>query len=71
VMDVRLDESEGQMIYDPNHPDADEEGRVRMPNVNVVEEMVDMIGASRSFEANVQAFQALKDMTNRAMDIGR
>jgi len=71
VMDVRTDDSEGQMVYDPNHPDADEEGKVRMPNVNVVEEMVDMISASRSFEANVQAFQALKDMTNRAMDIGR
>ena len=71
VFDVATDEEEGALIHDPDHPDADEEGNVRMPNVNVVEEMVDMITAARSFEANVQAFQALKDMTQRSLDIGR
>ena len=71
IQDVATDESEGAVVYDPQHPDADEEGNVRMPNVNVVEEMADMITASRSFEANVQAFQALKDMAQRSLDIGR
>ena len=59
-------------VYDPGHPDANKEtGMVKMPNVNVMEEMVDMITASRSFEANVTAFEALKAMVNKAMEIGR
>jgi len=59
-------------VYDPGHPDANKEtGMVQMPNVNVMEEMVDMITASRSFEANVTAFEALKAMVNKAMEIGR
>ena len=71
VVEIRTDETKGQKIYDPQHPDADEKGFVEMPNVNVVEEMVNMITASRSFEANVQAFQTLRDMSNRAIDLGR
>lgn len=59
-------------VYDPGHPDADPEtGLVQMPNVNVVEEMVDMVTATRSYEANTTAFEALKQMANKAMDIGR
>lgn len=57
--------------YDPGHPDADENGYIRLPNVNVVEEMVNMISASRSFEANATAVRTTKDMAATALDIGR
>ncbi|MCJ8501313.1 flagellar basal body rod protein FlgC [Desulfatitalea alkaliphila] len=57
--------------YDPGHPDADEEGMVLLPNINVVEEMVNMISASRSYEANVTALQASKEMAASALEIGR
>lgn len=56
--------------YDPNHPDADENGYVRLPNVNIVEEMVNMISASRSFEANATAISTTKDMVMAALKIG-
>jgi flagellar basal-body rod protein FlgC len=56
-------------IYDPSHPDADKEGYVEMPNVNVVTEMVDMISASRAYEANVTALQSEKGMAQAALDI--
>jgi flagellar basal-body rod protein FlgC len=71
VIEIRTDDSPGPKIYDPSHPDANEKGLVEMPNVNVLEEMVNMVTASRSFEANVQAFQTLRDMSNRAIDLGR
>ncbi len=61
----------GQAIYDPKHPDADDKGFVRMPNVNVMEEMVNMIGASRAYEANVQAVTATRTMWSRALEIGK
>jgi flagellar basal-body rod protein FlgC len=57
--------------FDPEHPDADEKGYVAMPNINVVEEMVNMISASRSYEANVTAVKATKEMATEAMEIGR
>ncbi len=63
------DASEFRVVYDPGHPDADEEGYVLLPNVNVISEMVDMITASRAYEANVSAVQAAKEMFNRALDI--
>ncbi len=56
-------------IYDPSHPDADEEGYVDMPNVNVVEEMVDMIAASRAYEANATVAENVKAMMRSAMNI--
>lgn len=59
------------MKYDPEHPDADEEGYVGMPNINIVEEMVNMISASRSYEANVTAIGSTKEMVNQALEIGR
>ena len=71
VSGVQEDNSPGPLVFDPGHPDADDNGNVEMPNVNPVEEMVDMIAASRSFEANAQSFQTLRDMITRAMDIGR
>jgi flagellar basal-body rod protein FlgC len=57
--------------YDPGHPDADENGYIRLPNVNIVEEMVNMISASRSFEANATAVRTTKDMAGMALEIGR
>jgi len=63
------DASDFRVVYAPGHPDADEEGYVLLPNVNVISEMVDMITASRAYEANVSAVQAAKEMFNRALDI--
>lgn len=71
VVEVRADTSPGALVHDPSHPDADAQGNVHMPNVNPVEEMVNMITASRSFEANVSAFRTLRDMVQRALEIGR
>ena len=68
---IEQDAAPGPMIYDPGHPDAGPDGYVRMPNVNLVEEMVDMMTASRSFEANVQAFQTLRDMVQQALNLGK
>lgn len=58
-----------RMIYDPSHPDANEKGYVEMPNVNVVTEMVDMISASRAYEANVTALQSVKGMNQAALEL--
>lgn len=71
VSRVVEDVKPGQLIYDPHHPDADGKGFVRLPNVNVMEEMVNMIGASRAYEANVQAINATRTMWNKALEIGR
>ena len=71
VAGVVRDPGPFQLVYDPGHPDADANGYVRMPNVQVVEEMVNLVTASRSFEANVQTFQTLRDMMLRAIEIGR
>lgn len=71
VARVIEDMKPGQTIYDPRHPDADKNGYVKMPNVNVMEEMVNMIGASRAYEANVQAINATRTMWNRALEIGK
>lgn len=58
-------------VYDPSHPDADEEGYVTYPNVNVVQEMTDMIDASRAYEANVTAFNATKSMALKGLEVGK
>ncbi|MDD5829163.1 MAG: flagellar basal body rod protein FlgC [Lachnospira sp.] len=58
------------MVYDPSHPDADENGYVTYPNVNVVQEMTDLIDASRSYEANISAFNASKSMASKGLTIG-
>jgi flagellar basal-body rod protein FlgC len=57
--------------YDPQHPDADKEGYVSYPNINVVKEMVNLMNASRSYGANVTVLQSLKNMISKAFDIGR
>jgi len=71
VTDVVYDKKAPILKYDPTHPDANEEGYVAFPNVNLMEEMTNMIQASRSYEANVQAIQATKDMALSALEIGR
>ncbi|MBR5336912.1 MAG: flagellar basal body rod protein FlgC [Lachnospiraceae bacterium] len=58
------------MKYDPSHPDADENGYVSYPNVNIVTEMTNMIDASRSYEANVTAFNAIKSMASQGLNVG-
>ena len=63
------DKTPFKMVYDPSHPDANPEGYVEMPNVNVVSEMVDMISATRSYEANVTAINAAKTMAKDSLEI--
>ena len=60
-----------KQIFDPTHPDADENGYLYLPNVNLVEEMVQMLNANRSYEANASAIKAAKDMALRALEIGK
>ncbi len=69
VAGVAEDLSEGVLVYDPGHPHADADGYVRMPNVNITEEMVDMMDARRLFEANASVFQAIKSMMHRATQL--
>lgn len=65
------DNDDFTLEYDPSHPDADEDGYVRLPNVNTMEEMVDIMSASRLFESNVTAFNAMKNMASKALEIGQ
>ena len=59
------------VVYDPGHPDADADGYVSMPDINVIEEMVNMMMALRAYEANVKAFNISKGMYQKALEIGR
>jgi flagellar basal-body rod protein FlgC len=68
---IEKDSSPLRKVYDPTHPDADKNGYVTMPNVNVLNEMADMMVASRSYEANVDTFNALKSMFSKALEIGK
>lgn len=65
------DETELKAVYDPDHPDADAEGYVRMPNIDMVKEMTDSMSATRSYEANITAFNAVKLMAQKALEIGK
>ena len=71
IFRVIEDPTPGKLVYDPEHPDANEEGYVEMPNVEMLNEFVNMMGASRAYEANVQVVNAMKAMATRALDIGR
>ncbi len=71
VTDIISDRKAPLMKYEPDHPDANEEGYVAYPNINLMEEMTNMIQATRSYEANVQSLQASKDMAMSALEIGR
>ncbi|NBD22474.1 flagellar basal body rod protein FlgC [Paenibacillus glycinis] len=68
---IMEDSTPSKLVYNPTHPDADENGYVKMPNVDVLKEMVDMISASRSYEANVTALNASKGMFVKALEIGK
>ena len=69
VAAIEQDQSPAKLVYDPTHPDANEQGYVAMPNINVVQEMTDMITATRSYEASVTAMNSTKAMLNKALEI--
>ncbi len=69
VTEIRKEMGPLKTVYNPSHPDANEEGFVEMPNVNMVEEMAEMIAATRAYEANATAFNATKSMLNEALNI--
>ena len=71
VTDVTSDRGKPLLKYEPDHPDANPEGYVAYPNINMMEETTNMIQATRAYEANVQALQASKDMALSALEIGR
>ncbi len=71
VTSIQKDPSSPRMVYDPGHPDANTEGYVAYPNVNVANEMVDLISATRAYEANITAFNATKSMALQALSIGK
>lgn len=71
VADIVEDNSDFIPVYNPEHPDADENGYVRLSNVNTTQEMIDMMAASRAFESNVTAFNAIKSMALKALELGR
>ena len=71
VTNIVRDNTPGPLVFDPSHPDANAEGFVRMPNINIVEEMINMISATRSYEANITAINNTKAMLSRTLEIGR
>ncbi len=71
VADVISDPNPPRMLYKPEHPDANPQGYVAMPNVNTLEEMVNMLTASRTYEANISAIGVTKSMMQKALEIGR
>lgn len=68
---ISTDQTPGQAVYNPTHPHADESGMVRMPNVSLSREMVDLISASRSYEANLSVVRTARQMAQRALQMGR
>jgi flagellar basal-body rod protein FlgC len=71
VAEIVQDQRPGTLVYQPGHPDANPEGYVEFPNVNVVEEMVNMITASRAYEAGVTSIEAVKGMAQSALELGK
>ena len=71
VSRIQEDTRPGTMVYDPSHPDANAQGYVTFPNVNAVEEMVNMITATRAYEAGVTSINSIKQMARSALEIGR
>ncbi len=71
VVAIEKDTAPFKALYDPTHPDADPSGYVMLPNVNIVTEMVDMISATRSYEANVTAINSAKSMMSKALEISK
>jgi flagellar basal-body rod protein FlgC len=71
VAQVARDQGPGRRVYDPSHPDADGQGFVTLPNVNPIHEVVNLMSASRAYDANATAVETLKTMAQRALDIAR
>lgn len=71
VTDIVNDTTPPIIVHDPGHPDADNEGNVAMPNINIIKEMVDMMTAQRAYEANIKAFNSSKAMFQKALELGR
>ncbi len=71
VTEIIEDESPMKIVYDPTHPDADEDGYLEMPNVDMVKEIADAMAASRAFASNVTAFNTLKSVISSGLEIGR
>ena len=71
VSEVREDPSPPRLVYDPDHPDANDEGYVAYPNINTVEEMVNMITSMRTYQANLSVISGIQEMSRRALSIGR
>ena len=71
VTEIVEDQRDLQPVYNPDHPDANEEGYVMMPNVDLVKETIDGMSATRAYEANITAFNAMKLMAQKALDIGK
>jgi flagellar basal-body rod protein FlgC len=71
VIDIIQDERPLRVVYNPDHPDADEKGYLHMPNVNPIEEMVNLMSATRAYEANIAVMETGKTMTLRALEMGR
>jgi flagellar basal-body rod protein FlgC len=71
VSEIAVDDSAPELRYQPGHPDADKDGYVAYPKINPAEDMVDLMGASRGYEANVAAITAVKDMINKSLDLFR
>jgi flagellar basal-body rod protein FlgC len=69
VASIQEDPSDGPMVYDPGNPNADQNGYVRMPNVNMTDEMIDLMNARRLYEANATVFQVARAMLSKAIDI--
>lgn len=71
VAGVIEDQAAFRTRYEPSHPDADESGFVRLPNIDVPEEMVDMLGAARAYQANLNAINLIRDTIQRALELGK
>lgn len=71
ISQITTDTTQGPMVYDPTHPHANEDGYVQMPNVNIVYEMVNMMSASRSYEANMTALSTTRAMIQRTLEMGQ
>ncbi len=71
VSDIVEDQSAPKMVYEPSHPDANEQGYVAYPNINLMQEMVNLMSASRSYEANITAINASKSLAIKALELGR
>lgn len=71
VLDIATDKRPLKRVFEPGHPDADEEGYVSYPDINVVEEMTNMLTTMRSYEANVSTLEGIKSMFNKALELAR